>query len=136
MSGRKRFSCFTLVMPGILLLGIIGLSACAQPPLATETAPLSQTTPAQASTVPTPGPGQVYISASKFGPATITVSVGDTVTWTNQDTVTYSITSDTSQFDSGLLGPGETYSHAFTQAGTFPYHSVVNGPMQGSVIVH
>ncbi len=73
-----------------------------------------------------------------FVPATVNIAVGDTVTWTNNETsaIPHTVTSDTAgQFDSGLFNPGQTFSHTFTSAGTFTYHCNVHPSMLGSVIV-
>lgn len=58
----------------------------------------------------------------KFTTASITVNVGDTVTWTNGGTVAHTSTSDTGVWDSGAMNVGTSFSFTFTSAGTFPYH--------------
>jgi nitrite reductase (NO-forming) len=79
-----------------------------------------------------------------FDPNTVTVKVGDTVTWTNGDTTMHTVTSGTSTgtagtpdgtFDSGFLPEGATWSHTFTEAGEFPYYCTPHPWMVGKVIV-
>jgi plastocyanin len=70
-----------------------------------------------------------------FQPNPITVTVGTTVTWTNQDSAAHTATSDTGDFDTGLLQTGKSGSVTFKQAGTFPYHCQVHPNMKGTVIV-
>ena len=65
----------------------------------------------------------------------LTVSVGDTVTWTNNDTAPHTATSDAPLFDTGTLNPGQSKSFTFTTAGTFPYHCTIHPFMHGTVIV-
>ena len=80
----------------------------------------------------------VNITGFAFSPATVNVSVGDTVTWTNNEpgAVPHTASSDTAGvFDSGNLGTGQSFSRTFTQAGTFAYHCNVHPGMTGSVIV-
>jgi plastocyanin len=77
----------------------------------------------------------VTITDFKFGPATITVHVGDTVTWTNSSPMPHSATADNNSFDTGIVKPGASASHTFTQAGTFTYHCNVHPFMHGTVIV-
>jgi hypothetical protein len=57
-----------------------------------------------------------------FSPTSIQVHVGDSVTWYWGGVFSHSTTSDTGEWDSGVhVGPF-TFSHTFTQTGTFPYH--------------
>ncbi len=80
--------------------------------------------------------GTIVISGSSFSPSTVTVSVGTTVTWRNDDVIVHTVTSDTgTELASSLLGQGDTYSHRFTTAGTYPYHCTQHPVMRGTVIV-
>jgi len=83
-------------------------------------------------------------AANAFNPNTITIKVGMTVTWTNQDTTMHTVTSGTSannvgtpdgRFDSGFLMDGATWSYTFTEVGEFPYYCTPHPWMQGRVIV-
>ena len=60
----------------------------------------------------------VALTRSGFVPARVTIAAGDTVTWTNNDTVNRSVVSDSGLFSSGILDPGESFSHTFRQGGT------------------
>ena len=82
-----------------------------------------------------PGPNEVWLQGMAFTPASITVSVGTTIKWTNKDAVTHNVTSNTAVFSSGAMGDGATFSFKFTTAGTFPYTCTIHPSMQGSVIV-
>lgn len=77
----------------------------------------------------------VTISDFAFSPATLTVQVGDTVTWTNLDPVQHTATSTSGAFDSGLLDPDASYSVTFTQAGTYAYLCTPHPSMTGQVVV-
>jgi LPXTG-motif cell wall-anchored protein len=55
----------------------------------------------------------------EFVPATVTVAVGDTVIWTNNGASPH--TSTGGSWNSGQMNPGDTFSHTFNSAGTFPY---------------
>ena len=78
----------------------------------------------------------VSIKGFAFSPASLTVSTGTTVTWTNNDSVTHTVTSDTGAFSSGNLDPGQTFSFTFSQAGTFAYHCSIHTSMHGTVTVN
>jgi len=125
-----------LVSCAALLLG----AGCASP--APYAAPPSQPIlPQAAAPVPAPATSspssqeRVYISGFSFQPASLTVKVGTTVVWTNQDQVTHTITANDGSFDSGTLAPNATYSHAFNQAGSFSYHCNIHPSMQATIIV-
>ncbi len=78
----------------------------------------------------------VTIKDFAFSPATITVSVGTIVTWTNEDPATHKVISDSgSEMDSPDIPTGQTYSHTFNAAGTYAYHCGIHPSMKGTVIV-
>jgi len=78
-----------------------------------------------------------------FSPAEISIQVGDTVTWYNDDsaahTVISGVTTDVNSvgavFDSGLFFAGDTFSYKFTSSGNVPYFCIVHPWMTGKVIV-
>ena len=78
----------------------------------------------------------VTIQGYAFSPNSITVVIGvnNTVTWTNNDAVTHTVTSDNKTF-SGDVRPGNTFTFTFTAAGVFPYHCSIHAFMTGEVIV-
>jgi plastocyanin len=82
-----------------------------------------------------PGPNAVTIQSFAFTPATITVSVNTTITWTNKDAVAHTVTSTTGLFDSGLISSNGTYTHTFNTAGTFPYSCTIHPNMTATVVV-
>jgi plastocyanin len=78
---------------------------------------------------------EVSISGMLFNPQTVTVTVNTTVTWTNNDAISHTVTSDTGLFNSGTLTQGGKFSFQFTSAGTFTYHCAFHPDMVGTVIV-
>ncbi len=77
----------------------------------------------------------VTIDDFAFSPATLTVTAGDTVTWTNDDAVTHTATSTTGAFDSGDLAPGASFSFTFTTPGTYDYLCTPHPSMTGRIVV-
>jgi plastocyanin len=77
----------------------------------------------------------VSIKGFAFNPATIQAKAGENVTWTNEDSVPHTVTLDDGSSKSGNIAGGATYSHAFTQAGTFAYHCEIHPQMKGTVTV-
>jgi plastocyanin len=71
-----------------------------------------------------------------FSPATLTIPIGTTVTWTNNDTTAHTVTFDNGPFaSSSNLASGQTYAVTFDQAGTFNYHCSIHPSMVAKVIV-
>ncbi len=77
----------------------------------------------------------VTIQNMAFSPATLTVKVGDKITWTNQDSVGHSATADDNSFDTGVLSQGQSESVTFSKAGTYTYHCSVHPNMKGTITV-
>jgi plastocyanin len=77
----------------------------------------------------------VTISDFQFAPASVTVDVGDTVTWTNDGPTPHSATADDRSFDTGILDAGQSRSETFDQAGTFAYFCTPHPNMRGTVTV-
>jgi len=84
--------------------------------------------PADTDENPGPFTGTITVQSNSFSPASVTIAVGDSVTWRWADgshSVTQGTTPDASQdparlFDSGVRSSG-TFGHRFTSAGTVPY---------------
>lgn len=92
-------------------------------------------TAAPASNAPQ-GANAVSISNFAFVPATLTVPVGTTVTWTNQDEEPHTVVSDDgSTLHSPGLDTGKTFSFTFSNAGTFAYVCSIHPMMHGTVVV-
>ena len=83
----------------------------------------------------TPQSNAVDITGFAFSPETLTISIGDTVTWTNKESATHTATADGGEFDSGNLGNGDTFSHTFTTAGTYTYYCKIHTSMTATITV-
>jgi plastocyanin len=78
----------------------------------------------------------VTINNFAFSPMVITIKMDTSVTWTNQDTVNHTVTSDSgSELASENFGRDASFSHTFTKAGTYTYHCAPHPYMHGTVIV-
>ena len=115
-----------------ILIGALIVSGCStttpdQTTNNTSTASLSENT----SSVPLTT--NVTMKNFAFNPSIVTVSVGDTVQWTNLDATEHHIQGD--GIDSGEMPQTSTYTYKFTQAGTYNYTCIIHPSMQGQVIV-
>ena len=86
-------------------------------------------------------PGCEETADGCFIPSTVTIDIGGTVTWENDDTAAHTSTAGSAQdgpsgvFDSSLIMAGSSFSHTFDEAGTFDYFCMVHPWMNGTVIV-
>jgi plastocyanin len=78
---------------------------------------------------------QVVMLNRSYDPGTVTVKVGDTVTWLNQDPLQHDVIAENGEFKSELFDEGETFTFTFTAAGTYPYFCSIHAGMEGTVIV-
>jgi plastocyanin len=84
---------------------------------------------------PPPAANAVSIVNMSFSSASLTVTAGTTVTWTNKDGTTHTVTADDSSFDSGYLAMGSKFSKVFSVKGTYTYHCSIHSTMKGTIIV-
>jgi plastocyanin len=118
---------------GVLLLAGCSASRPAAHPSVTfgpDTTTPSVTAPA----APVSG-NQVTIDGFAFAPATLTVSAGTSVTWTNRDEEPHTVVAGDGSFHSPGMGTGATFSHTFSTAGTFDYVCSIHPMMRGTVVV-
>jgi plastocyanin len=78
---------------------------------------------------------EVEISDFAFDVNSITIKVGDTITWTNHDSSRHSVVADDGSFKSSGLSNDSIFSHTFDSAGTFNYYCGFHPSMKGTVIV-
>ncbi len=88
-----------------------------------------------ASDQPSAATAEVKIDNFSFGPQTLTVPVGATVTWTNRDDIPHTVVSTDGVFKSKVRDTDEKFSYTFPKAGTYPYYCSVHPKMTGKVVV-
>ena len=116
-----RRSMSTAVLAGALVIGT-GLIATGQKNFL-------------ASAQEKPAATEVKIDNFSFGPATLTVPVGTSVTWTNRDDIPHTVVSDDKRFKSKVLDTDEKFSYTFDKPGMYPYFCSVHPKMTGKVVV-
>ena len=105
----------TLRMPAVVLaLALFGLAS-------PELAPAAEAT--------------IVISGFEFAPASLTVTAGTTVVWTNKDDEVHSVAGEHGLFRSGGLDTGERFSFRFDKPGTYHYACTLHTRMAGTIIV-
>jgi plastocyanin len=84
-----------------------------------------------------PGSGGTAVAVANFAfaPAALSVRTGDTVTWTNTDDVSHTVTADNGAFDSGAFGHGMTFQLTAGAPGTYTYFCQIHPFMKGTLTV-
>jgi plastocyanin len=77
----------------------------------------------------------VNIRSTGFVPRAVTVNGGDTVVWTNQDTVNHQVVANNGAFASPLIRPRGTFSRRMETPGTFGYRDALHPTLRGTVRV-
>ena len=78
----------------------------------------------------------VQIVKSGFTPSSTTITVGDSVTWKNADTVNHQVVANDGSFASPVLKPGESFSQTFSKSGKVSYHDSLFTNRKGTVTVN
>ena len=79
-----------------------------------------------------------------FVPPQISLSSGSTISWTNDDSIMHTVTTQgnplivngEASFDSGPISPGYTWDNTFDFPGQFDYHCLIHPFMTGKVIIN
>jgi plastocyanin len=79
--------------------------------------------------------GARNLTTTAYSPNPLTVAVGTTVTWMNNDTSTHNSTADNGSFATGSITPGASASVKLASAGSFVYHCTIHPGMVGTVVV-
>lgn len=79
----------------------------------------------------------VDIANFAFSPSSVTIAKGTTVTWTNKDSASHTVTSTTgaTAFASGTIAAGKSFANTFDVAGTWTYRCSFHPSMTATVIV-
>lgn len=111
----------------------LALSACSS---GSSSAPSTSAAASAPSGAPAAGKTTIIIKGFAFSPNKITVTPGATVTVTNRDMTTHTLTATKGGFDTGSVGPGQTKTFtAPKKPGTYPYICSIHQYMTGVLVV-
>lgn len=112
----------------VLIIGVLVLGAYLYLPKSKSTSgkPVSSTSLAK---------NTIVIKDFAFSPSELSVKVGDTVSWVNEDLAGHSATSDGVTFDTGVFEQNDTKTVTFDKAGTYTYHCTAHPNMKGKIVV-
>jgi plastocyanin len=130
------------VRPRRLLVGIIAVlaalttvAACGSDSGGGGAPPATATESASSGSAPAGGGSTVEIMNFMFMPGSLTVPVGTTVTWKFDDSTDHTVSADDNSFASSPMANGQTFTHAFSTAGTVAYHCSIHPFMKATIIV-
>ena len=101
----------------------------------TNLAKLQGKFPSQAVAMVKSGPADVTVAGFSFGPATIKISAGQAVTWTNNDDTPHQISIVGSNRRTEFILKGQSASLAFDAAGNIAYTCGLHPTMKGTIEV-
>jgi len=107
-------------------------AACGSSSSTTPSTTTTTTGPAVTVSIPT---GAAGLTTTAFGTNPLTVAVGTTVTWVNNDSIAHTSTANGGQFNTGTINPGGSAKFQFSTAGTFAYHCTIHPGMVGTITV-
>ena len=122
----RRFATLTLALIAALALIAVGFLFYGN---------LIPTTPSQVVVIIANGAGENLHLGFEPSKITIVIGVNNTVIWKNEDSDWHTAHSNIPEFNSGLIQPGDSFTHTFQRAGTYPYHCDPHPWMTGVVIV-
>jgi plastocyanin len=117
----------------MLIIVFAAAGAACSSSSSTPTTP-STTSTGASTTVSIPS-GASGLTTTAFGANPLTVAVGTTVTWINNDSIAHNSVANNGTWTSTLLNPGQTFQFRFATAGTFPYRCTIHPNMVGTVTV-
>ena len=114
---------------GLGILLVVVLAGCGS----SSSTPTTPTTPQPLTVTIVPAARTLGVAAFTPNPASVTA--GAKLTWSNTDTTTHDMVSDTGIWDSGRIAPGDHFDFNFATKGTFNYHCSIHSGMIGTVVV-
>lgn len=77
----------------------------------------------------------VRITRTAFSPSKVSIKSGDSVKWTNADTISHQVVANSGAFVSPVLAAGKSYTFTFKTAGTYHYHDSLHPSLTGTIVV-
>ena len=131
---KKNNPILYFIIIAALLIFSLPLAGCA------GTGKTASTTAAETTVVATTAgtagaKNEITIEGNSFKPDSLTIKVGDTVTWINKDSYNHTVKAKTGEFDSGNMASGAKFSFTFDKEGTYDYICSIHTFMTGKIVV-
>jgi amicyanin len=132
----KNESRLPVIAAVVLVVVVAGIAIAFRPHPSSTAMTMPSSSPSSATSSSAVSTDAVTIDNYAFSPASIKVTVGTTVTWTNQDPVDHTVTVDNGNGPmSMLISRGQSFSYTFGKAGTYSYHCTPHPYMKATVLV-
>jgi len=140
---KKNNTLTWIIVAAVIIVLVLGYIWYSKIPSSIPTNPKPNTIPTENTPVSNENTYNIDISNLAFSPSTLTIKQGETVIWTNSDSLCgginpclHTVTSDKqNELSSKQLKTGEVYSHTFNTPGTFDYHCEGHPNMKANIIV-
>jgi plastocyanin len=124
-----------LLLAAVCALALVAAGCGSSSKKTTANPPAASSTQSSSSSSSSGGTVTVDMKNIAFSPNSVTVKVGQTVKWVNQDTVAHNVTAQSGAFKSTNFGPGGSFTFKATKPGTFGYVCTIHPGMNGTLIV-
>jgi len=135
---KRLYSVAVCLTLGAALIAGCGGSSSSSSKSNASSAPAAAPSSTSTSAATPAAGGAVAVSMKniQFSPKSVTAKVGQTVKWTNDDSVDHNVTATSgATFKSSTFGQGKSYSTKLTKAGTINYVCTIHPGMTGTLIV-
>ena len=133
---RNKMIMYVLLVMALLIIALPLASCAGSGSTAGTTA--KETTAATAAATTAGGAvakNEISIKGNAFNPDNLSIKVGDTVTWINNDSYAHTVKAKTGEFDSGNIASGGKFSFTFSKEGTYDYICAIHTSMTGKIVV-
>ena len=134
---RNNLLMYLLLIVSLLIIAL-PLAGCAGSGSTAGTTAKETTVATAAETtaaVATAAKNEISIQGNAFSPDNLSIKVGDTVTWINNDSYAHTVKASKSEFDSGNMASGVKFSITFSKEGTYDYICGIHTFMTGKIVV-
>ena len=135
---KRLYSVAACLALGSALVAGCGSSSSSSSNSSSASTPAAAPATSTPAAAPAAGGGAVAVSMKniQFAPTSVTAKVGQTIKWTNDDSVDHNVTAKSgATFKSSTFGQGKTYTYKATKAGTITYVCTIHPGMDGTIIV-
>ena len=135
---RNKIIMYLMLVMALLIMAL-PLAGCGGSGSTASTTMAEMTTTAAAgdttAAVTTSAKNEISIKGNAFSPDNLSIKVGDTVTWINNDSYAHTVKASKSEFDSGNMASGGKFSFTFDKEGTIDYICGIHTFMKGTITV-
>jgi plastocyanin len=128
---RKNLLTYVLLSMALLIIAL-PLASCTGSGSTSGTTMAEMTTAAAGTTA---AKNEISIQGNAFNPDNLSIKIGDTVTWVNNDSYAHTVKAKTGEFDSGNMASGAKFSFTFNKEGTIDYICGIHTFMTGKIVV-